>query len=56
MTQNLTFEATKNYIPQHYFELVHGMAAGSGQQYMDIFRIALFPELIKVRCNTEMER
>lgn len=48
---NITLDATSEFIPDHYFQQVKGMANTTGIDQLDILRIGLLPELIKASCS-----
>jgi hypothetical protein len=47
----LEFLATKEFIPQHFFEEMRGLAHGSGIELAQIHRMHMFPELIRAACS-----
>jgi len=47
----LTYDFTRAYTPQRFFDEMQGIADGSGVDYMTIVRIHMFPELIKAACS-----
>lgn len=51
LAMNLTYAMTKDFIPQHYFDMSAGMANTSGIDAMMFMHIALFPELIRMSCS-----
>lgn len=48
---DLTYNITKRYTPAHHYDLMRGVAAGSGIDYQTIARVCLIPELIKAQCS-----
>ncbi|CAE7857396.1 dcd1A [Symbiodinium sp. KB8] len=55
---NLTYDFTKEFIPQHYFDMAKGkdemrirMANSTGLSWYSIMSLSLFPELIKASCS-----
>eukprot|EP01129_Flabellula_baltica_P007984 TRINITY_DN3141_c5_g1_i1.p1 TRINITY_DN3141_c5_g1~~TRINITY_DN3141_c5_g1_i1.p1 ORF type:complete len:438 (+),score=105.66 TRINITY_DN3141_c5_g1_i1:88-1401(+) len=47
----LTYELTKGYTPDYWFEELRGIADGSGMSYNRILEIHMFPELIQAACS-----
>jgi hypothetical protein len=47
----LTVDATQPHTPQHWLDLINGMANTSGINATTIHRIVLFPEIIKASCT-----
>eukprot|EP01013_Petalomonas_cantuscygni_P019606 TRINITY_DN3750_c0_g1_i1.p1 TRINITY_DN3750_c0_g1~~TRINITY_DN3750_c0_g1_i1.p1 ORF type:complete len:466 (-),score=97.85 TRINITY_DN3750_c0_g1_i1:605-1933(-) len=48
---DLTYEATRTYMPRHWLEEMRGLADGLGMSYMDVVRFHMIPELIKAACT-----
>jgi len=48
---DLTYELTKDYTPQSFYDEMKGLADGSGIDYKTILQIHMFPELIKAACS-----
>jgi len=47
----LTYEWTKKYTPQYYFDELNGVAAGSGVDYNILVKLHMLPELVKAGCT-----
>jgi len=46
-----TRKVTEPYTPQAYFDEIRGLADASGMDYDLLFRVNLFPELVKAQCS-----
>jgi len=47
----LTYEWTKKYTPNYFFEELSGLSNGSGFDYMKLVKIHMLPELVKAGCT-----
>jgi len=48
---DMTYELTKPYTPDYYYEEMQGLADGSGVPYKQILQVHMLPELIKAHCS-----
>jgi hypothetical protein len=48
---DLTYYLCHNYISEKWKQEIQGIADGSGQTYMAVARVQMFPELIKAACS-----
>lgn len=48
---DLTYNATFPYTPGHHYDVMSGMAAGAGMDYMTLARMSMIPELVKADCS-----
>jgi len=46
-----TYEMTRFYTPDYWFEEIRGLADGSGMDYNRMLEIHMFPELIQAACS-----
>jgi len=47
----LTFKATRQYTPQHFFDEIQGFADGAGVDASVIIHLNMIPELVKAACS-----
>lgn len=48
---DLTYELTKDYIPDYFMQEMQGIADGSGLRMQQVVQLMMFPELIKAGCS-----
>lgn len=48
---DLTYQLTKDYIPQRFKDEAQGMADALGIEYLQVIRVNLFPEMIQAACS-----
>jgi len=47
----LTYELTRSYTPQYFYDEIKGISDGSGVDYNTMLAIHMFPELIQAACS-----
>jgi len=47
----LTYEWTKKFTPEYFFEEIRGVANGSGCDYNKLIKVHMLPELVKAGCT-----